>query len=47
MEVWAVINNNDKDDLGDYVGKAYSIRYEVYGYSFQLSQYSKQHNKFI
>ena len=36
MEVWAVINNNDKDDLGDHVGKAYSIRYEAIPIEFPI-----------
>jgi hypothetical protein len=36
MEVWVVINNNDKDDLGDHVGKAYSIRYEAIPIEFPI-----------
>jgi hypothetical protein len=36
MEVWTVINNNDKDDLGDHVGKAYSIRYEAIPIEFPI-----------
>ena len=37
-----LLDDDDKDDLGDHVGKAYSLRYEVYTYRVSnLSQYSK------